>query len=386
MKLNLGCGFRPEEGYVNIDNREEVSPDLVCDITKGLPYEDDSVDEVRAFDFLEHIPIGETIKVIEEIWRVLKPGGKFESFTPSTDGRGAFQDPTHVSFWNMNSWLYYSHPAYRALYGIKANFELETCRNVPSEGNIIHTYVVAKAKKDAGKIRVAVISANLGQIDPDFQTEHVKQNLPDNMTLDFFNFTDKNYPPRIRAMKPRLQAKIPRMMGWMLKPGYDFYIWMDSAITLKHKGTIQWLVSQCLDADIALYKHPLHSSIQEERMFIQQEMSAGNGYLLERFEGEFIHEQVETYLKDPEFEDDKIYASGVFIYRNTEIVKKFMSTWLMHCLLYSTNDQTSFPYVMAKNNCKVKRIDGNIYENEYFTYHHRGFKEDEYYRKMERMV
>ena len=27
---------------------------------------------------------------------------------PSTDGRGAFQDPTHVSYWNENSFLYYT--------------------------------------------------------------------------------------------------------------------------------------------------------------------------------------------------------------------------------------------------------------------------------------
>ena len=27
---------------------------------------------------------------------------------PSTDGRGAFQDPTHVSYWNQNSFWYYT--------------------------------------------------------------------------------------------------------------------------------------------------------------------------------------------------------------------------------------------------------------------------------------
>ena len=34
---------------------------------------------------------------------------------PSTDGRGAFQDPTHVSFWNENSFTYYTE-AGRAAY------------------------------------------------------------------------------------------------------------------------------------------------------------------------------------------------------------------------------------------------------------------------------
>jgi GT2 family glycosyltransferase len=148
IRLNLGCGYDHRDGYVNIDNRADVKPDLICDVLSGLPYDDNSVDEIRAYDFLEHIPIGETINVITEIWRVLKPGGLFESFTPSTDGRGAFQDPTHVSFWNRNSWLYYSDPAYRGLYGIAADFEIESIRDTePGSLMIIHTHVIARARK-----------------------------------------------------------------------------------------------------------------------------------------------------------------------------------------------------------------------------------------------
>ncbi len=149
IRLNLGCGYALQSGYVNIDNRAEVNPDLVCDVLEGLPYDDNSVDEVRAFDFLEHIPIGQVVNVISEIWRVLKPGGRFESFTPSTDGRGAFQDPTHVSFWNRNSWLYYSDPAYRNLYGIEADFEIESIEDtVPDpQWMIVHTHVVGGARK-----------------------------------------------------------------------------------------------------------------------------------------------------------------------------------------------------------------------------------------------
>lgn len=147
MKLNLGCNRRKLDGYINVDIMQEVNPDLVCDVSKGLPFPDSSVDEVRAFDFLEHIALGKTIFVVEEIWRVLKPGGVFEHFTPSTDGRGAFQDPTHVSFWNINSWLYYSHDAYRNLYGIKAKFDIVHCEDVSTGAHIIHTHGVMHAVK-----------------------------------------------------------------------------------------------------------------------------------------------------------------------------------------------------------------------------------------------
>jgi len=150
VKLNLGCGYTHVPGYINIDNRAEVNADLVCDVLEGLPYADNSIDVVRAHDFLEHIPIGKTVQVITEIWRVLKPDGIFESLTPSTDGRGAFQDSTHVSFWNQNSWFYYSVQEYRDLYGIKANFDIIKNEDIVTnyDWKIIHTHVVAQARKE----------------------------------------------------------------------------------------------------------------------------------------------------------------------------------------------------------------------------------------------
>jgi SAM-dependent methyltransferase len=57
---------------------------------------------------LEHLV--DKQKTMQEIHRVLAPGGILLSQTPSTDGRGAWQDPTHVSFWNENSFWYYTRP------------------------------------------------------------------------------------------------------------------------------------------------------------------------------------------------------------------------------------------------------------------------------------
>ena len=136
MNLNLGSGLNKLEGCINIDIRPEMEPDLVCDCL-SLPYADDSADTIYAIDFLEHIPIGKTVAMVEEIYRVLKPGGMLIHFTPSTDGRGAFQDPTHVSFWNINSWLYFMNDLYRKLYGIKAKFSGQN-EDVWSEMKICH--------------------------------------------------------------------------------------------------------------------------------------------------------------------------------------------------------------------------------------------------------
>jgi SAM-dependent methyltransferase len=64
------------------------------------------------------------VALINEIYRLLAPGGLLLSMTPSTDGRGAFQDPTHVAFYNENSFWYYTEASYRNFVPeIKARFQ-----------------------------------------------------------------------------------------------------------------------------------------------------------------------------------------------------------------------------------------------------------------------
>jgi len=55
---------------------------------------------------IEHLR--DPLKTMKEIHRVLAHGGWAFIEVPSTDGRGAWQDPTHVSFWNENSFHYYT--------------------------------------------------------------------------------------------------------------------------------------------------------------------------------------------------------------------------------------------------------------------------------------
>jgi predicted SAM-dependent methyltransferase len=73
-KLNLGCGPYPIDGYVNIDANPRQKPDLCRDVRRGLPYDDASVDHIVASHFLEHLSCDEMLDVMEECYRVLKPG------------------------------------------------------------------------------------------------------------------------------------------------------------------------------------------------------------------------------------------------------------------------------------------------------------------------
>lgn len=121
--LNLGCGDQIIEGFVNIDVAGENV--MIHDLNTRWPFEDSSVEFIIAHDIFEHLH--NKIFTMNEAYRVLRPGSVIEIVVPTTGGPGAFQDPTHVSFWNERSFLYYEKgSAYRERfaksYGITAAF------------------------------------------------------------------------------------------------------------------------------------------------------------------------------------------------------------------------------------------------------------------------
>lgn len=98
---DLGGAHNSPVGYTPIDR--ELGHGHILDWLRDQAGE--SVGVLRAVDFFEHVR--EQVPLMNELYRVLAPGGMVLSLTPSTDGRGAFCDPTHVSFWNELSFRYY---------------------------------------------------------------------------------------------------------------------------------------------------------------------------------------------------------------------------------------------------------------------------------------
>jgi predicted SAM-dependent methyltransferase len=78
MRLNLGCGLLPLEGYVNVDAHAEQA-DVRGDI-RELDFSD--VEEVRMDHLLEHLPIKDGLPVLERIRSWMKPGAKITVEVP----------------------------------------------------------------------------------------------------------------------------------------------------------------------------------------------------------------------------------------------------------------------------------------------------------------
>src|SRR5437868_4749603 len=54
-RLNVGCGNQRMEGWIGIDLVATEATDVVRDIRRGLPFDDDSVEEILCDNVLEHI-------------------------------------------------------------------------------------------------------------------------------------------------------------------------------------------------------------------------------------------------------------------------------------------------------------------------------------------
>lgn len=105
-------------GFESVDMYPAEGVDYVFDVRLDTQFDrhfpDNSVGCFRAVDFIEHIPSSQVPDLMNRLYRKLAPGGWILFEVPSVSGpngevgRGAFQDPTHVSFWCENSFWYYT--------------------------------------------------------------------------------------------------------------------------------------------------------------------------------------------------------------------------------------------------------------------------------------
>ena len=88
IKLHIGCGTLYKEGWVNIDNNSDNNIerlDINHDLSKGLPFEDESVDYIYNEHFIEHLAREDGLKFLYECHRVLKIGGVLRISCPDLD-------------------------------------------------------------------------------------------------------------------------------------------------------------------------------------------------------------------------------------------------------------------------------------------------------------
>lgn len=110
IRLDIGCGASKNPGFVGIDMLKLPGVDIVHDLEETpWPLPDECVLVATASHVLEHINPhkGVFIQVMDEIWRVLKPGAQFAFVVPHASSPGYQQDPTHCNMINETTMHYF---------------------------------------------------------------------------------------------------------------------------------------------------------------------------------------------------------------------------------------------------------------------------------------
>jgi len=180
LKLDLACGNHKREGYIGIDIAETGEVDHVLDLEVfPWPIESESAEEINCSHYIEHIPhtnlLGDIkqimnevtsfeefkervldikaqdgfIKFINEVYRILKPGGKVHIVAPYWSSVRQVGDPTHVrpiaesTLWYLDKpWMIENKLEH---YGIECDFDVKMSYYVSNDMTLKSDEVRQKA-------------------------------------------------------------------------------------------------------------------------------------------------------------------------------------------------------------------------------------------------
>jgi SAM-dependent methyltransferase len=171
LKLDLGCGKNKAAGFLGVDRRKFDNVDAVTDLTAHkwffddefiakyigkndhqLTLPDSSVTEVHCSHFLEHLNHNaespQRVRFMNELYRVLIPGGKATIITPHWASNRAYGDFTHADKPVSEMFYYYISKAWREVNApdndIEWNPDGYSCDFDATWGYALHPQIVPK--------------------------------------------------------------------------------------------------------------------------------------------------------------------------------------------------------------------------------------------------
>jgi len=104
--LDLGCGKKKTSGSVGVDFNKSSHADVIHNLDQfPYPFQNEEFDFCVMDNALEHLH--QPIKVVEEIYRILKKGGTVKITCPYFRSVWAFIDPTHKTFFTVDYFMYF---------------------------------------------------------------------------------------------------------------------------------------------------------------------------------------------------------------------------------------------------------------------------------------
>ncbi len=106
LRVNLGCGHLPLDGYINVDLREMPGVDVLAPVDQ-LPFNEGEIDELYSAHLVEHFPQEQFVRDVLPYWvSLIRPGGSFRAVLPDAgamlsgfaDGSVRYEDLREVLF------------------------------------------------------------------------------------------------------------------------------------------------------------------------------------------------------------------------------------------------------------------------------------------------
>ena len=146
----------------------------------------------------------------------------------------------------------------------------------------------------------------------------------------------------------RRNAKIAKVLGWLLVPGYDYYVWHDNNCELSvspHR-----LVDHFLgNSQLALWKHAQRDCVYEEMSAIAALNFEHPDYLA----------RTRDWLQAQNYPAHSgLFELTSFVYKNDPQVQAAMLTWWELLCKYSSRDQLTFPWVVNHHKLDYKILPG----------------------------
>jgi len=116
-RLDIGCGLNKQRGFIGMDMIKHPCVDIIHDVQKfPWPIPSNSCFQVLMSHLWEHIEPKYRFRVMDEIWRIMRPDGQLLISAPYAGSWGEAAHPAHYGCPNNATFTFFDpdYPLYKA--------------------------------------------------------------------------------------------------------------------------------------------------------------------------------------------------------------------------------------------------------------------------------